>query len=323
MLAAEAALEAACGCVVHGVQAAAVGQALEVASSAIGGRGGSVQDALALLTACAAAETLAAEADGSCGGGPASGRAASSAAGVSTNVNGGVHTPSNTPAEVTGAVGVADGGATAVGQEQGHKDDGANGDEGRKGMQASPSLAHLAGGGGSATSHDGAENAGAADQKQADQHQHQQQGAQPTMSDAAASLVRAAYACARGRSPRASLDGQPTATGQNGTSSGGAFADPFAMAAAALPCGAVSPAAAVSTSLVPVHVHGQRSPLAGPSGVLGNLAAAAALTATAPPSVQLPLPRGLGALGLGGWCSTSDQQLEAALREFVRIQTVG
>ncbi|GIL47514.1 hypothetical protein Vafri_4310 [Volvox africanus] len=102
------------------------------------------------------------------------------------------------------------------------------------------------------------------------------------------------------------------------------------------------PSTSSTGAVVPIHIHGRRSPLSGPSMV--NMAAlvggcaqaavaataaaaacggvtiaatAATLTTGQAPGGHLPLPL-LGEL----FCSTSDQQLEAALRDFVRIKTV-
>ncbi|GLI58924.1 hypothetical protein VaNZ11_000709 [Volvox africanus] len=102
------------------------------------------------------------------------------------------------------------------------------------------------------------------------------------------------------------------------------------------------PTASSTGAVVPIHIHGRRSPLSGTSmvnlaalvggcaqaaiaataaaaagGGLATAAAAATLTTGQLPGGHLPL----SLLG-GHFCSTSDQQLEASLRDFVRIKTV-
>ncbi|GIL70254.1 hypothetical protein Vretifemale_1091 [Volvox reticuliferus] len=102
------------------------------------------------------------------------------------------------------------------------------------------------------------------------------------------------------------------------------------------------PTASSTGAVVPIHIHGRRSPLSGTSmvnmaalvggcaqaavaataaaaagGGVAVAAAAATLTTGLPPCGHLPLP-----LLSSHFCSTSDQQLEAALRDFVRIKTV-
>ncbi|GLC44069.1 hypothetical protein PLESTB_000932700 [Pleodorina starrii] len=103
------------------------------------------------------------------------------------------------------------------------------------------------------------------------------------------------------------------------------------------------PSASGSGAVVPIHIHGRRSPLTGTSmanmaalvaggGAAGGCAQAATGAGAAaaggvspcgqlrvsPLALPLPGPALLGSY----FCSTSDQQLEAALRDFVRIKTV-